>query len=89
MACGGGDMQCALLMGQHHSPCFVYSSIFNMIHPSFSFSESYFVVLCSSRLLLQVGSSNGKNSSSFLKVDLWVNSLIIIPYVDLGHGALK
>lgn len=40
-------------------------------------------------LLLHVGPSNGKKSSSFLRFDLWVNSLIVIPVVDLGHGALK
>lgn len=78
-----------MLMNQHHSSCFVYSSIFNMFHSSFSFTESYLVVLCPSRLLLQVGPSSGKNSSSLLRFDLWVSSLIDTPYAGLARAALK
>lgn len=46
------------------------------------------ILLCD-HLLLYVGPSNGKNSSSFLRSDPWVNSLIVIPTVDLRDGASK
>lgn len=48
-------------------------------------TESYFVMLCD-HLVLHVGPSNGKNS--FPRFDLWVNSLIAIPSVDLGTWCL-